>query len=223
MNGTVKIQPITNKEEGLMLKKAMEHLKNITQYYIDEFGYDPFNPEDSIELKDIRLEPNEIVNGIGEIYQVPSTGYSTNLMLYGDKFRYNYETEELELLVPDDPNEGVEYAIEVPIDAWVMNPSYCIECLIKDFERFLDNDEDDSISESKARGVKITEDYNIFINKPLKEFLVTLDGKTPIELKPSGDMPQFGGKVLQITWQYADKIIKSIEETERGLIVSLDR
>ena len=36
-------------------------------------------------------------------------------------------------------------------------------------------------------------------------------------------MPHFGGRVLQITWQYADKPIKSIEETERGLIVSLDR
>ena len=79
------------------------------------------------------------------------------------------------------------------------------------------------MSESKSKGVKITEDYNIFINKPLKEFLATLDGKTPIELKTSGDMPHFGGRVLQITWQYADKPIKSIEETERGLIVSLDR
>lgn len=231
MNCNINIQPIKNQAEYLMLKKAMEHLKNVTQYYIDEFGYDPSKPEESIELNDIRLEPNETVNGIGEIYQFPYTGDSTNLIMYGDKFRYNYDRQELQLLMPNDPkegnegNEGVEYAIEVPIEVWAMNPRYCMEYLIKEFERFLDldNSEDDFIQESKSKGVKITEDYNIFINKPLKEFLATLDGKTSIELKTSGDLPHFGGRVLQITWQYADKPIKSIEETERGLIVSLDR
>lgn len=225
MNCNINVQPIKNKAEYLMLKKAMEPLKNVTQYYIDEFEYDPSNPEESIELNVIHLKPNEIVNGIGEIYQFPSTGYSPNLIRYGDKFRYNYDTQELEMLTFKDPNEGVEYAIEVPIEVWAMNPRYCMECLIKEFERFLDldNSEDDFIQESKSKGVKITEDYNIFINKPLKEFLATLDGKTPIELKTSGDMPHFGGRALQITWQYADKPIKSIEETERGLIVSLDR
>lgn len=168
------------------------------------------------------LRPNHITDGFGHVYEIPDNGYSSKFEYKGYQFRYNYDTRELEML------KGGEVIYTSALDAvnWFDGPSYWIKSLYNEFAQLANNEawyEDEAMSESKAKGVKITEDYNIFINKPLKEFLATLDGKTIIGLKTSGDMPNFGGRVLQITWQYADKPIKSIEETERGLIVSLDR
>lgn len=160
---------------------------------------------------DVPLKPGHVSDGYGKVYEVPKSGYSKVIRYNNFRFRYNFGSQVLEVITEDG---SVIHESPVGVVDWFDSPEYWIESIYNDEilpELIVNEPINEQVEDSP---------YGKFIGKPLKELLMSLqrDAKIIIEQKNGNG---FNGRVLQVTWDYADLTIDSVSDTKYGVDVKL--
>lgn len=165
---------------------------------------------------DVPLKPGHVSDGYGKVYEVPKSGYSKVIRYSNFRFRYNFGSQVLEVITEDG---SVIHESHVGVGDWFDSPEYWIESIY--------NDEilpelDSIVNETSQRINEQVEDspYGRFIGKPLKELLRSLQRDAMIIITQKNGNG-FNGRVLQVTWDYADLTIDSVADTKYGVDVKL--